>query len=42
MEPKRFSLCPLCTECPEVVITDTGRPLIPFAHIQVYVRGARN
>ena len=22
MEPKKFSLCPLCTECPEVVITD--------------------
>lgn len=24
MEPKKFSLCPLCTECPEVVITDEG------------------
>ena len=24
MEPKKFSLCPLCTECPEVVITDKG------------------
>jgi hypothetical protein len=22
MEPKKFSLCPLCAECPEVVITD--------------------
>ena len=22
MEPKKFTLCPLCTECPEVVITD--------------------
>jgi hypothetical protein len=24
MEPKKFSLCPLCTECPEVVITAEG------------------
>ena len=24
MEPKKFSLCPLCTACPEVVITDEG------------------
>jgi hypothetical protein len=24
MEPKKFSLCPLCTECPEVVVTDAG------------------
>ena len=22
MEPVKFTLCPLCTECPEVVITD--------------------
>jgi hypothetical protein len=22
MEQKKFSLCPLCAECPEVVITD--------------------
>ena len=22
MDPVRFTLCPLCTECPEVVITD--------------------
>ena len=22
MEPKKFSLCPLCAECPEVVTTD--------------------
>ena len=22
MEPIKFTLCPLCTECPEVVITD--------------------
>ena len=22
MEPIKFSLCPACTECPEVVITD--------------------
>ena len=22
MEPKKFSLCPACTACPEVVITD--------------------
>ena len=22
MEPKKFSLCPLCEACPEVVITD--------------------
>jgi hypothetical protein len=22
MKPVRFTLCPLCTECPEVVITD--------------------
>ena len=22
MEPIRFTLCPNCTECPEVVITD--------------------
>ena len=22
MEPVKFSLCPFCTECPEVVITD--------------------
>jgi len=24
MEPKKFSLCPLCTACPEVVITNEG------------------
>jgi hypothetical protein len=24
MEPKKFTLCPLCTECPEVVITAEG------------------
>jgi hypothetical protein len=24
MESKKFSLCPLCTACPEVVITDEG------------------
>ena len=24
MEPKKFSLCPLCGACPEVVITDEG------------------
>jgi len=24
MEPKKFSLCPLCTDCPEVVITNEG------------------
>jgi hypothetical protein len=24
MEPKKFSLCALCTACPEVVITDEG------------------
>jgi len=24
MEPKKFSLCPLCTACLEVVITDEG------------------
>lgn len=24
MEPKKFTLCPDCTECPEVVITDKG------------------
>jgi hypothetical protein len=24
MEPKKFSLCPACTACPEVVITDEG------------------
>ena len=24
MEPTKFNLCPLCTECPEVVITDQG------------------
>jgi len=24
MEPKKFSLCPLCTAHPEVVITDEG------------------
>ena len=24
MEPKKFSLCPLCEACPEVVITDEG------------------
>ena len=22
MEPKTFSLCPLCTACPEVVVTE--------------------
>ena len=22
MEPKKFSLCPVCEACPEVVITD--------------------
>lgn len=24
MEPIKFSLCPHCTECPEVVITSEG------------------
>ena len=24
MEPRKFSLCPFCTECLEVVITDEG------------------
>ena len=24
MEPRKFTLCPHCTECPEVVITDEG------------------
>jgi len=24
MEPKKFSLCPLCSACPEVVITNEG------------------
>jgi len=24
MEPKKFSLCPLCEACPEVVITSEG------------------
>ena len=24
MEPIKATLCPLCTECPEVVITDKG------------------
>jgi hypothetical protein len=24
MELKKFSLCPACTACPEVVITDEG------------------
>ena len=24
MEPKKFSLCPICEACPEVVITDEG------------------
>jgi hypothetical protein len=24
MEPIKFTLCPLCTECPEVEITDQG------------------
>lgn len=24
MEPIKISLCPLCTECPEVEITDKG------------------
>jgi len=24
MEPTKFSLCPACTGCPEVVITDEG------------------
>jgi hypothetical protein len=24
MEPKKFSLCPLCAECPEVVIANEG------------------
>jgi hypothetical protein len=24
MEPKKFTLCPLCTECPGVMITDEG------------------
>jgi sarcosine oxidase delta subunit len=24
MEPIKFSLCPHCTECPEVEITDQG------------------
>ena len=24
MEPIKFTLCPLCTECPDVEITDQG------------------
>jgi hypothetical protein len=24
MEPRRLTLCPICTACPEVVITDEG------------------
>ena len=24
MKPIKFTLCPLCTECPEVEITDQG------------------
>ena len=24
MEPKKFTLCPACTACPEVEITDRG------------------
>jgi hypothetical protein len=24
MEPKKFTLCPNCTECPEVEITEQG------------------
>ena len=24
MEPRKYTLCPHCTECPEVVITDEG------------------
>jgi hypothetical protein len=24
IEPKKFSLCPICTACPEVVITNEG------------------
>jgi hypothetical protein len=24
MEPIKFSLCPLCTECPEIEISDQG------------------
>jgi len=24
MEPRKFTLCPHCTECPEVVINDEG------------------
>jgi len=24
MEPKKFSLCPACTACPEVVMSDEG------------------
>jgi hypothetical protein len=24
MEAKKFSLCPVCTACPEVLITDEG------------------
>lgn len=24
MEPVRFTLCPNCTECPEVEVTDQG------------------
>ena len=24
MEPIKFTLCPLCTECPEVELTDEG------------------
>ena len=24
MEPKKFSLCPACAACPEVVISDEG------------------
>jgi hypothetical protein len=24
MEPKKFTLCPFCGACPEIVITDEG------------------
>jgi len=32
MEPKKFSLCPQCTLCPEVVITDDGVTIGEDAH----------
>ena len=40
MEPIKFTLCPHCTECPEVEITDQGvRILAPLRSVEGLLTG---